>query len=267
MFLKKHKGETITVPSEEELKMKEMKALESTLDFLRSDDAAEKESSASSEDKEDLVEPKIDKEDIVETETENEDDVKETISIKEEVQKAIEKNAVEESIDREKYPVYKAIPDEIKRSGRFGRMPSSFKNKTVEASIGKSEQFPEVDKQKQEDIILPDDNQKPEDVILTDELQKKDEAITSEKEEIIAEVHEEIKVEEQEKQSDLVIEDNGTQDKEENKEKETSTPLPNPLKVPAKHIKKEIDFDYEVDDKDMFFDIDISITNNDFDLK
>lgn len=43
--------------------------------------------------------------------------------------------------------------------------------------------------------------------------------------------------------------------------------IPNPLPVPKKHVKKELNYSFEIPEDKMIFDIDLLVENDDFDLK
>lgn len=221
MFLKKHKGEDIVVPSPEEIAKQEAKALEATLDFLRApvktdtlptkEDASVLEglSAISSEDISNDT-SNANKESSAKEEFAEEVEEKKQLSVDVNTSEAVP--ATEETIDRTKYPAYKPISDDIKRGGRFRKVPNKVTAPPLQSKI-----TPEIPAEKEPVKEIEADN---ETVIVPDKTP----------------------------------------------EAPSSAPLKNPLPTPAKHMKKEIDFDYAVDDKDMHFDIDVTIPNMYFDI-
>ncbi len=217
MFLKKHKGEDIVVPSPEEIAKQEAKALEATLEFLHAPVKAESQVS-DQEEKDSPEKPSEDtskEENNESAEKENfsegiSDGIEEKKPVTEDANDSVVAPVAEDSIDRTKYPAYKPISDDIKRGGRFRKIPSK-----VTAPPLQVKTIPEAPEEKEP--VKEIENE----IVNVPEIAQ---------------------------------------------ETPSSTPLKNPLPTPAKHIKKEIDFDYAVDEKDMHFDIDLTITNMNFDI-
>lgn len=296
MFLKKHRGEDIPVKTEEELAVEKMKALESTLDFLRDTPKPVKQEPSTNE----VVEPN-DSQDEVKLSSKEEEETKllsekdlseedkkeiadkieafkekeifkdqsasfegEESSIKHAVEEKIKANKIEESIDRSQYPAYKKIPDDIKRAGRFGKLPRQVqmidlkaKESTLDSNVSELV-TDELDKQTQEVQEVTEENIKveTENDIKGNVSEEEMKPVNAEPE--AADSPAEPKIQEQKS-----VEESS----KETTEKTEVKHLKNPLPTPKKHVRKEIDFDHEVLYKDLHFDIVDLGENDDFDIK
>lgn len=320
MFLKKHRGEEIPVKTEEELAVEKMKALESTLDFLRDTPKPVKQEPSTNE----VVEP-IDSQNEVKLSPKEEEETKllsekdlseedkkeiadkieafkekeifkdqsassegEESSIKHAVEEKIKANKIEESIDRNQYPAYKKIPDDIKRAGRFGRLPRQVqmidlkaKESTLDSNV--SELITdEIDKQTQEVQEVTEENIKveTENDIKGNVSEEEMKPVNAEPEEanVLENADSENRDSENKEPSKKEETDSSVEPKiqeqksveetsKETTEKTEVKHLKNPLPTPKKHVRKEIDFDHEVLYKDLHFDIVDLGENDDFDIK